>query len=88
MKGYLYLLRSKNCRRPYLGASSDPYNRVTEHNLGTTKSTKNKGPWEIIKVWGLVDIQEAKRIERLIKNSKLKLTEELVSMYVESSSDG
>ena len=74
MKGYLYLIESPNCKRPYLGSSSNLGSRIKEHNKGTTKATKNKGPWSFILSYKLDNIQDARRVEYIIKKKKIKLT--------------
>ena len=83
MKGYLYILESVNCKRPYLGSTSDTTLREIEHNKGTTKATKNKGPWEVTMVWEFDDIVEAKQIENKIKKMNRKLSIEYVNYFVD-----
>ena len=85
MKGYLYILESVNCKRPYLGSTSDTTLREIEHNKGTTKATKNKGPWEITMVWEFEDIVLAKQIEYKIKKRKIKLSKESIEKVVRAS---
>mgnify|MGYP002639294280 CR=1 FL=1 len=84
MKGYLYILKSPNCKRPYLGSSSNLENRIIEHNKGTTKSTKNKGPWSIDYYFEFDNLQKAKKIETIIKNKKIKITKENIKKIIES----
>ena len=44
----VYVLRSQSTGRPYVGFTSDTVQRLGQHNAGITKSTKNRGPWELI----------------------------------------
>ena len=41
---YVYVLQNPEGRH-YTGHTSDLTQRVGQHNVGTTKSTKNRGPW-------------------------------------------
>ena len=45
---FVYLLRSQTTGRHYVGFASDPVQRLGQHNSGITKSTKHRGPWELI----------------------------------------
>jgi len=83
MKGYLYLIESPNCKRPYLGSSSNLEDRIKEHNKGTTKATKNKGPWSFVWSHEFKNIQDAKRVEYTIKKRKIKLTLENITKMIE-----
>ena len=42
---YVYALKSSRDNRIYVGVTKDINNRVKEHNLGKTKSTKFYRPW-------------------------------------------
>ena len=83
MKGYLYILESQTYKLLYLGSTKDPVLREIEHNKGTTKATKNKGPWEITMVWEFEDIVLAKQIEYKIKKMNRKLSIEYVNYFVD-----
>lgn len=45
---YVYVLRSINFDRQYIGFSSDIDTRLKQHNSGKTKSTKPFKPWRIL----------------------------------------
>jgi putative endonuclease len=45
----VYILFSKGCKKFYTGHTQDLANRLSEHNLGETKSIKSCSPW--ILVW-------------------------------------
>ena len=44
----VYILKSLNFNRYYIGHSSDVEKRLLEHNLGKVRSTKAYKPWKII----------------------------------------
>ncbi|HBU06600.1 MAG TPA: endonuclease [Candidatus Magasanikbacteria bacterium] len=83
MRGYLYLIRSYNCKRPYLGSCFDVEKRIKEHNCGKNKSTKGKGPWLLDKCWVFDDIVKARKAEYTIKKMKIKLSAEFIEKLVE-----
>jgi len=56
----------------YIGSCGDVDKRVQEHNSGVTKSTKNKGPWEINFFQKYDTIREARQIEYKLKKLKRK----------------
>ncbi len=45
---YVYVLRSINFNRQYVGFTSNIKNRLNQHNTGKTKSTKPYKPWKIL----------------------------------------
>jgi hypothetical protein len=45
---FVYVLRNKASGRHYTGFTSDLVQRLGQHNTGVTKSTKNRGEWELI----------------------------------------
>jgi len=45
---YLYILQSQKDKGFYIGISTDPQKRLSEHNKGKTKSTKPRIPFIII----------------------------------------
>jgi putative endonuclease len=45
---YVYILRSKKSGRLYTGHTRDIDKRLAEHNSGLSKSTKGRGPFELI----------------------------------------
>jgi putative endonuclease len=44
----VYVLRSQSSGRLYVGYASDVTQRLGQHNHGISKSTKNRGPWELV----------------------------------------
>lgn len=75
---YVYLLKSKRYNELYVGSTSDLKVRVSEHNKGKVKSTKNKIPYELIYYEAYKMESDARRREKMLKlrgqaRSKLKL---------------
>jgi len=66
----VYVLRSQSTGRLYTGFSSDPIQRVGQHNLRITKSTKNRGPWDIVHRESYDTRVEAVRREKYLKSGK------------------
>lgn len=48
MEYWVYVLKSKNFPRHYIGISRNPESRLTQHNSGAVKSTKFYKPWVAI----------------------------------------
>jgi len=45
MKYYIYILYSQSRDRYYIGYTHHPQERLEEHNLGATASTRPGRPW-------------------------------------------
>ena len=45
---YVYVLRSINFDRNYIGFTSNIDNRLKQHNSGKTRSTRPYKPWEVL----------------------------------------
>ncbi|MCU0457929.1 MAG: GIY-YIG nuclease family protein [Bacteroidales bacterium] len=56
--------------RYYTGYSSDPSERLIEHNLGATPSTRSGRPWTLVYTEEFRDKTTAIRREREIKKMK------------------
>jgi len=67
---YVYVLRSETTGRHYIGFTSDPIQRLGQHNRGITKSTKNRGPWELVYQEPLETRSAAMRRERYLKSGQ------------------
>ena len=48
MMHYVYLLRSYKTGKFYLGCTKDIQRRLNEHNNGLSRSTRGRGPFEVI----------------------------------------
>ncbi len=72
-KYYVYILQSLKNGRYYIGASSDPFRRLEEHNNNKEKSTKNRGPWKLCLMKEYDSLKEVRRIEYKLKKLKSKV---------------
>jgi putative endonuclease len=43
-----YVIRSRSTGRLYTGSTSDMEQRLEQHNAGLTRSTRNRGPWDLV----------------------------------------
>ncbi|MEK9181624.1 MAG: GIY-YIG nuclease family protein [Patescibacteria group bacterium] len=66
----VYILKSLNFNRYYVGHSENTGKRLTEHNLGKVRSTKAYRPWKIIYFEVKSDKKEAYAREMQIKSYK------------------
>jgi len=67
---FVYVLRSLGTGRNYVGFATDPVQRLGQHNSGTTKSTKNRGPWELVHREAFPTRGEAMRRDRFLKSGQ------------------
>jgi putative endonuclease len=67
---HVYVLRSGSTGRHYVGQTSDLIQRVGQHDNGITKSTKNRGPWQMIHHEEFDTRSEAVRRERFFKTGQ------------------
>ncbi|NQV13244.1 MAG: GIY-YIG nuclease family protein [Parcubacteria group bacterium] len=70
MEGFVYIIRSLKSGHFYVGSTKNVQNRVIEHNLGKTRSTKYRTPWQLVFYKKYDDINKAKRIEYKLKKAK------------------
>jgi putative endonuclease len=56
--------------RHYTGHTADLAQRTGQHNHGVTKSTKNRGPWELVYHEEFATRAEAMRREKYFKSGK------------------
>lgn len=66
----VYILRNTISGRHYIGSSNDLVRRIAEHNRGHTKSTRQKGNWELIYTEQYNSEHEARTREMVIKSYK------------------
>ena len=84
---YVYILRSITDGSYYVGSTQDLEERLTRHNQGRTKHTKNKRPWELIYSEGHPDRPGAVAREKEIKAWRRRdFIEKLVSASRQESS--
>jgi putative endonuclease len=70
MKYYVYILYSQSKDKYYTGYSVNPEERVVEHNLGATPSTRPGRPWLLAYTEEFDNKSAAIRRERAIKCMK------------------
>ena len=70
MPFYTYILRSITFDRLYIGHTQDIDLRIQQHNDGLTRSTVNKGPWEILHYEIFQNREEARALEHRLKKWK------------------
>ncbi|MEK7649844.1 MAG: GIY-YIG nuclease family protein [Patescibacteria group bacterium] len=65
---YIYLLRSKKSKNWYTGCTSDLRKRFNEHNSGQTRSTKGRGPFELLYYEASLNKDDAFAREKYLKS--------------------
>ena len=66
----VYILQSQLTKRYYIGSSLNPEFRLAEHQRGQTRSTRGRGPWELVYREDFSTKEEALRREIQLKNWK------------------
>lgn len=66
----VYILKNSVSRRHYIGSTNDLHRRLSEHNRGHTRSTRQDGIWEVIYTEEYSIALEARRREKQIKSYK------------------
>lgn len=66
----VYILKSLNYNRYYIGHSADAEKRLSEHNAGRVRSTKAYKPWKIVYFEVKSNKKEAYKREMQIKSYK------------------
>jgi len=62
-----YVLQSRSTGRFYTGSTEDVEKRLSHHNSGLTRSTKNRGPWDLAYKEDFATRIEAAARERYLK---------------------
>ena len=65
-----YILRSDIDGRHYIGSTTDINRRLTDHNKGRSKYTKNRGPFKLIYKEEYETLSEARKREFYLKSLK------------------
>ena len=65
---FVYVLRSEQDGRLYVGMSADVEKRLREHNSGRTKSTKGYRPWNLVDKEAFPDRETARKREKYLKS--------------------
>jgi putative endonuclease len=66
----VYVLRSKTTGLLYTGSTSDFARRFDQHNSDISRSTKHRGPWELLHREDYPTRREAMRRERELETGK------------------
>ena len=68
MEFYVYVLRSTNFDRNYVGFTTNINRRLKQHNSGKTTSTKPYIPWRILFYETFFTKEEALKREKFLKS--------------------
>jgi len=66
----VYVLRSKSTGKLYIGQSNSMERRLLEHQQGTARYTRGRGPWELMFTESYGNRAEAMRRERFLKSGQ------------------
>ena len=66
---WVYVIQNSEGRF-YIGISIDPENRLTQHNNGESKWTRQHLPWHLVWTKQCPSLTEARKIENLLKRQK------------------
>jgi putative endonuclease len=83
---FAYVLRSRLTGRHYTGLTRDLSQRVIQHNSDQSRSTKHRGPWDLVHYEHFPTLAEAVRRERFLKSGKGR--DELKQILSKQSSVG
>ncbi len=64
----VYVLQSEASGRLYIGQTQSLERRLAEHAAGQTKSTRGRGPWQLIYQCDFPTRSEAMQYERRLKS--------------------
>ncbi|MCX6812021.1 MAG: GIY-YIG nuclease family protein [Candidatus Berkelbacteria bacterium] len=70
--GFVYIIQRVEKDEFYIGSATDVEKRLNQHNAGNVTATKYKRPYKLAFCQKFESLDEAKRIERKIKNWKRK----------------
>ncbi len=70
MKYFVYILKSLKSGRYYIGSTSDLEDRIKRHQENRSKSTKGRGPWELVYTEEYDTRSEGVRREHQLKKYK------------------
>lgn len=71
---YVYVLFSLKDHKLYIGYSADLKTRISDHQKGKNKSTRNRRPLKLIYAESHLSEEDAKRREKYFKTDKGKST--------------
>ena len=67
---FVYVLRSQSTGQFYTGQTANISERIQKHEAGHSRSTKGKGPWELVHQEECLTRADAMRRERELKTGK------------------
>ena len=67
---YVYIIQSASTGSYYIGSTENIGNRLKKHNANSVRSTKHKGPWQLVAVEEFCSKHDALLRERAIKSYK------------------
>ena len=70
MQYFVYILQSDVDHSYYIGYSSNPDNRLKDHNMGRSRYTRKKIPWRIVYIEQYDNKSDAIKRERFLKNQR------------------
>ena len=80
---FVYIIRSDFDHSYYKGFSERPFDRLIEHNSGTSNYTSNKIPWQLVYVEELVSKREALIREKALKKYSHQQIEKLILLELQ-----
>ncbi len=84
---YVYVIKSKKDSKVYIGLTNDLRKRLTEHNLGLTKSTKYRKPLVLVYYEAYTSLKDAQMREKKLKkfkNSYAELKKRIINSLQEN----
>ncbi len=69
---YVYVIRSKKDGTYYIGQTKNLGERLVRHNLGHSKATKARRPWDLVYTEEFTTRSEAVQCESKLKQKKNK----------------
>ena len=69
MNYYVYILISEKDNRRYIGSTNNLLRRISQHNSGLVKSTRNRLPMKLYALRIFNNVREAAIFEKKYKNS-------------------
>ncbi|MBI2340456.1 MAG: GIY-YIG nuclease family protein [Deltaproteobacteria bacterium] len=71
---FVYVLKSVNDLKHYVGTTADLERRIKEHNAGKVSSTKHRRPFELVYSESFYNRGQAEKRERYFKTGKGRVT--------------
>lgn len=65
---FTYILKSKKDKKMYTGYTNDLRKRFNQHDFNEVRSTKNRGPYELIYYEACLNEQDARSREKYLKS--------------------